>query len=230
MPRVTEVVKYLLIINIVMYFGTEMIGDSTRILAMFYPLSDNFQPFQIVTHMFMHGSPSHLFFNMFALFMFGSALESFWGPKRFLFFYLATGLGAAALYSLTQYFEFQYLASSLDPEVIERLKSGARTPGNYAGKTWYTLYGIWHGSVLGASGAVFGLLAGYGTLFPNNVIQLLIPPIPMKAKYFVLIYAAIELFLGMSSFNTGIAHFAHLGGALFGFLLIIYWRKKGSNF
>lgn len=199
--NITGVVKHLLIINVLMYFGTELImGHPDRLmLAMFFPTSDFFRPYQIVTHMFMHADIGHLFFNMFALFMFGPPLEQTFGPKRFLTFYLVTGFGALVLYLITQYLEVQYFGGS--PALLN-------VP------------------MLGASGAVFGLLAGFGTLFPNSIIQLLIPPIPLKAKYFVLIYAGIELFLGLGRFSTGIAHFAHLGGALFGFLLIMYWRKR----
>ena len=207
MYRITEVVKHLLIINILMYFGTLLLmGDGRLQLAMFYPASPHFQPYQIVTHMFMHGGTMHLFFNMFALFMFGPPLEASWGPKRFLFYYLFTGFGALGLYLLVQHFE---ISSITDPNLQGLM---INTP------------------MLGASGAVFGLLLGYGMLFPNSVIQLLIPPIPLKAKYFVMIYAGIELFLGLGNFSTGVAHFAHLGGALFGFLLILYWRKYGSRF
>lgn len=210
MYRITEVVKHLLIINILMYVGTLLLGDlfgplGRLQLAMFYPASPFFEPYQIVTHMFMHGGTMHLFFNMFALFMFGPPLEASWGPKRFLFYYLFTGFGALGLYLLVQSFE---IASIVD---VETKMAMINTP------------------MLGASGAVFGLLLGYGMLFPNSVIQLLIPPIPLKAKYFVMIYAGIELFLGLGNFSTGVAHFAHLGGALFGFLLILYWRKYGSR-
>ncbi len=201
MYQVTEVVKHLLIINVVMYFGTQMLlGESGRyILAMFYPTSPDFQPFQIVTHMFMHGSIGHLFFNMFGVYMFGPPLEQRWGSQRFLFYYLFSGFGALALYIFVKYIELNYLGA--DPRLV----------------------GI---PMLGASGALFGLLLGYGMSYPNNRIMLLIPPIPMKAKYFVMAYAAVELFLGFSGFNTGIAHFAHLGGALFGLLLILYWRTQ----
>jgi membrane associated rhomboid family serine protease len=220
MYRITDVVKHLLIINILMYIGSMLLGNPSGEmmlelvnerggtfadwgryrLAMFFPTSEYFQPYQIVTHMFMHGDVGHLFFNMFALFMFGPPLEMHFGAKRFLLYYLITGFGALALYLFVKYLEVSVF-----------------------GDTIYS-YNV---PVLGASGAVFGLLAGYGTLFPNNVIQLLIPPIPLKAKYFVMIYAGIELFLGLGNFNTGVAHFAHLGGALFGFLLILYWRRFG---
>jgi membrane associated rhomboid family serine protease len=172
------------------------------ILAMFYPSSVYFAPYQIITHMFMHGSISHLFFNMFAVFMFGPPLENLWGPKRFLFFYLVTGFGALFLHLFVKYIELHYMGA--DPISVN-------VP------------------VLGASGAVFGVLVGFGMNFPNTRLMLLFPPIPIKAKYFVAGYAVIELFLGLGNFSSGVAHFAHVGGALFGLLLILYWRKYGSR-
>lgn len=222
MFRVTEVVKHLLIINVLMYLGTMLLGDPShgtfsdlaneRVtdfslwgryrLAMFFPTSEYFRPFQIVTHMFMHADIRHLFFNMFAVFMFGPPLEATWGPKRFLFYYLLTGFGSVLLHTLVRGMEIYWFGESVFM---------ANVPS------------------LGASGAVFGLLVGYGMLFPDNRIMLLFPPIPLKAKYFVLIYAGVELFMGLGNFNTGVAHYAHLGGALFGFLLILYWRKFGSR-
>ncbi|MCU0346532.1 MAG: rhomboid family intramembrane serine protease [Saprospiraceae bacterium] len=150
----------------------------------------------------MHGDFMHIFFNMYALFMFGTAVESVWGPKKFLFYYLFTGFGALALQMIVQTIEFKYFGAN---------PAGGNVP------------------MLGASGAVFGILAAYGMQFPNNTLQLLFPPVSMKAKYFVLIYAAIEIGLGLSPFQTGVAHFAHVGGALFGFLLILYWRKRGER-
>lgn len=219
MYQISPVVRHLLIINVLMYLGTMLMGDpeSSRMLALineqtsdfsswgryqlaiFFPASEFFRPYQIVTHMFMHGNLTHLFFNMFALFMFGPPVESTFGPQRFLIYYLLTGFGALFLQMLVTWIEMNYLGGS--PYL-------ANVP------------------MVGASGAVFGLLAGYGILFPNNRIMLLFPPIPMKAKYFVMIYAGIELFLGVGRFTSGIAHFAHIGGALFGFLLILYWRRR----
>lgn len=223
MLRVTDVVKHLLVINVLLFFGTyfawnpseeamrALIGGVSGdfwewkryTLALFFPSSEYFRPFQVVTHMFMHGDPTHLLFNMFALYIFGPPLEIFWGPKRFLFYYLATGMGAFLLQLLVTYIELQ---NGMVPAYVENIP------------------------LLGASGAIFGLLAGYGMLFPNNLIHLLFPPIALKAKYFVLIYAGIELLMGLSPFNTGVAHFAHLGGAIAGFFLILYWRKFGSRF
>jgi membrane associated rhomboid family serine protease len=219
MYRITDTVKHLLIINVLLYFGSMLLGEPSSEtmlslinertnnfadwgryrLAMFFPSSDYFQPYQIISHMFMHGSVGHLFFNMFGLYMFGPPLESVWGPRRFLTFYLITGFGALGLHLIASYLEIQMLGGSS--------------------------YMI-NVPMLGASGAIFGVLAGFGMLFPNTTIMLLIPPIPMKAKYFVLIYAVLELFLGVSNFTAGVAHFAHVGGAIFGVLLILYWRYK----
>ena len=215
MPKITDTVKHLLIINVLVYFATLLLmGEGERSaetfwelgrygFALFFPTSDHFYPIQLVTHMFMHADEMHLLFNMFAVYMFGTALETYWGAKKFLIYYLVTGFGAMLLYLLVQ-----YLGVMNDPVGLAAIE---KIP------------------MLGASGAVFGLLAGFGMLFPNNVIQLLFPPIALKAKYFVLIYAAIELYLGVSGMNTGIAHFAHLGGALFGVLIILYWRKTDNR-
>ncbi len=218
---ISDVVKHLLIINVLMYLGTQLMGEPDNALmqalvageqsglsnwgrlqlAVFYPASDFFRPYQIISYMFMHGNLPHLLFNMFALYMFGSHVEMVWGPKRFLFYYFFTGLGALVLQMTVQYFELQLGA----PEWAVNIP------------------------MLGASGAVFGILAAYGMQFPNSILQLIFPPIRMKAKYFILIYAALEIGLGLSPFQTGVAHFAHVGGALFGALLILYWRKTGSQ-
>ncbi len=204
MPRITEVVKQLLIINGIMYVLAHMIMPSIADpLAMYYPASEFFRPWQLVSHMFMHGNFEHLLFNMFALFMFGPPLEMHLGPKRFLKFYFIAGFGALLLYLAVWYLE----VSAFSPAQYDQF---IRTPYR----------------MVGASGAIFGLLAGYGMLFPNHKIMLLIPPIPMKAKYFVLIYAAIEVYFGISNTNPGVAHFAHVGGAIFGALTILYWRKN----
>lgn len=223
MLRITEVVKHLLIINVLMYIGTfTLMGDPSAQtmnalansqgggdfaswgrfqLALFYPTSEYFRIFQVVTHMFMHADSTHIFFNMFALFMFGPMIEDRMGPKRFLQYYMITGMGAMALHMFVRYLDLTY--------------GGA--------EAWLN-----NVPMLGASGAVFGLLAAFAMFFPNQTIYLIFPPIPLKAWVFVSIYAAIELFSGLSNFNSGVAHFAHLGGALFGFLLILYWRRTGS--
>jgi membrane associated rhomboid family serine protease len=206
--NLTDVVKNLLILNVIMFIGGSILmntfGSSGDMLALHYNSSEfpdrygnYFEPYQIITHMFMHANLTHLFFNMFAVFMFGPILETTWGSKRFLIYYFFTAFGALALHTLVNYLTYN---------------SFQEMPG-----------------VLGASGAVFGLLLGFGVYYPNNVIQLLIPPIPIKAKYFVMIYAALELYLGFSNYDTGIAHFAHLGGALFGLIMIWGWRMQGKH-
>lgn len=209
------VVKNLLIINGLMYLATLAFYktgiDLNMKLGLFYIGSDYFHPYQFVTHMFMHGSLLHLFSNMFALWMFGMQLENFWGPKRFLFFYFFCGLGAAAIHSLVNYFEIQHLLLTED---LQRMMNMINMP------------------TVGASGAVFGVLLAFGMLFPNTRLMLLFPPIPIKAKYFVFFYAIFELYAGISSLNGGsnIAHFAHVGGMLFGYILIKYWNRRRRIF
>lgn len=198
--RVSPVVLNLIIINALMFFGTSfLMGDGRYLLAVYFPASEFFQPFQIITHMFMHANLEHLFFNMLMLFFLGPPLEHVLGKKRFLFYYLVAGFGALALSLLMQYMDIHYFGmNTVDIPM------------------------------LGASGAIFGVAVGFAMFFPDSIIQLLIPPIPIKAKYFVLILVAIDLFSGIGRINPGVAHFAHLGGALFGFLMIIFWRKYGT--
>ena len=171
--------------------------------ALYYPGSRFFHWYQLITHMFLHGNFSHLFFNMFALYMFGSALESQWGQKRFLFFYFFAGLGGAVFQILSWQYGLMGM-SAMEQQMF------LNTPFR----------------VIGASGAVFGVLAGFGMLFPNVELLLLFPPIPIKAKYFVAIYGLLEIFLGLSNMQTGVAHLAHVGGLVFGLILIFYWKRK----
>lgn len=225
MFQLTDAVKHLLIINVIMFFGTMFFmdgpsfqpingGDMVNIvdwgrlqLAIFYPTSAYFAPYQIVTHMFMHANLGHLFFNMFALFMFGPHLERLWGAKRFTVFYFVAGFGALALHFLVQYIQINYFI-----------------------ETQSVYYQLINTPTLGASGAIFGVLAGFAMKFPNVELFLLFLPIPIKAKYFVLIYAGFELFMGLNPYSSGgVAHFAHVGGALFGFLMVLYWNKYGSR-
>jgi membrane associated rhomboid family serine protease len=234
---VPPVVKNLIIINVLMLLVTSILQlrgiDLARILGLHYIQSPEFKPYQLVTHMFMHGGWMHLIFNMFALWMFGRVLESVWGPKRFFIYYFVTGLGAAALHSFVNYMEFQHYASKLDPETVRAVFSqGADLLQQ--GQNWVGPAGnlnmILNTPTVGASGAVFGILLGFGMLFPNTELMLLFPPIPIKAKYFVIGYGAIELFSGIANPGDNVAHFAHLGGMLFGFFMIKYWNKKTRNF
>jgi membrane associated rhomboid family serine protease len=179
--------------NVFMFIGTLIIlGDPGRlVLAAYMPGSENFQPWQVITHMFMHGNLMHLVFNMIGIYFFGSMIEMIWNPQRFLFYYFFCGLGAWVLHLAVQWWEFQQMG--FDP-----LDSPP---------------------MLGASGAVFGIMTAFAFHFPNHEIRLMFPPIAMRAKYFVPILAVLELIYGTQRISSGIAHFAHLGGAIFGFIL-----------
>jgi membrane associated rhomboid family serine protease len=229
-----EVVKNLLIINVLMYIASLVFPTMQHHLALYPFSSEAFQPYQLLSHMFMHGSPTHIFFNMFALFMFGRDTEYTFGAKKFLLFYFVTGLGAALLHQLANYAELQYALSKLTPEHINEVYTNGLSylseEKNFRDETLAYANIALNRPAVGASGAVFGILAAFGMLYPNRMIMLLIPPIPMKAKYFVLIMGALELYLGFSQHQSGVAHFAHVGGALFGFLMILYWRSRGEKF
>ncbi len=233
---IPPVVKNLILINIVLFFATMAFQqlNLTRVLGLFYPGSEYFKPHQLVTHMFMHGGFTHIFFNMFALFMFGRVLESVWGPRRFLVYYFVTGLGAAALHTFVNYLQLSSLESQLSPEAIQMVyQDGAQalTQGkNFIDHSMAQMNLVINIPTVGASGAVFGLLLAFGALFPNTQLMLIFPPIPIKAKYFVIGYGLIELYLGFSRSGSNIAHFAHIGGMLFGYILIRYWNKKSKNF
>jgi membrane associated rhomboid family serine protease len=227
------VVKNLIILNVVMLILTELLKISginlNGILGLYFPKSEYFRSWQVVTHMFMHGGFVHLLFNMFALWMFGRVLEQVWGPKRFLIYYLATGLGAAFVFEMVQWIQYNRVMGILTPEQLQYVYdsgSNAVSQGqNFADEQMGMLNSILNVPVVGASGAVYGVLLAFGVLFPNTQLMFIFPPIPVKAKYVVIGYAAIELYLAITAPGSGIAHTAHLGGMIFGYLLIRYWRK-----
>lgn len=261
LSNIPEVVKNLLIINVIMLLATMVLEgkgiDLRSILGIHHFSSPDFRPYQLVTYIFMHGDFMHLFFNMFALYMFGRILETVWGPKRFLLYYMITGIGAAFINMLVQtyslygmeeavnyyiqnptpsnfelfldeygggnYMQFiaEFTQNAQNPEYIEATISKAKQMLVLSRDV----------PTVGASGSVFGILLAFGMLFPNTQLMLLIPPIPIKAKYFVIIYGAIELYSGIQN-NPGdnVAHFAHLGGMLFGYFLIRYWKKNTNQF
>lgn len=210
------VVKNLLLINVIMYLITLITGNFMyENFALFYFKSPFFKPFQLVTHMFMHGDFAHIFFNMYALFIFGSVLERVWGSQKFLFYYFVTGIGAALLH-------MGVMALQLNGYMADF------NAGNMFAQAG--IQDILTTPTVGASGAIYGLLLAYGMLFPNNIIQLIFPPVALKAKWFVLIYGVIELWLGLSGKGGNIAHFAHLGGMIFGVFLILYWKKNNRMY
>ena len=255
------VVKNLLIINGLFFLATitmEQQGvDLTRYLGLHYFESEYFAPYQYITYMFMHGGFSHILFNMFALWMFGSSIENFWGAKKFLIYYFVTGIGAAFLQTGVNWFSisnihvaveaykamptpetFMVLANDyfssfpINPQFIQQWSSDPNSQiaitetYNYINDALQVLVNV---PTVGASGAVFGLLLAFGMLFPNSIIYVYFA-LPIKAKYFVMIYGAIALYSGFAN-NPGdnVAHFAHLGGMLFGFFMIKYWKKNQFN-
>lgn len=229
MSNVPTAVKNIIIINVVIMLAT-MFKESLMVsrFALWFPASPYFEWWQPVTHLFMHGGFFHLFFNMYTLFIFGSVLERVWGPKKFLIFYFVTGLGAAAVHMGVQWFEYNSAlkaigmtageASIWADEIAQSIDAGATMIPSWSS--------VLFTPTVGASGAIYGILMGYAMLYPDSIMRLVFPPIALKAKWFVLIFAGLELLLGVSSTGGGIAHFAHLGGLIFGFILIIYWKKK----
>ena len=221
MRELPVVTKNLLYVNGLMFLAlmvAEKYGlDLNEYLGLHLFVADDFKPFQIVTYMFMHGDFMHLLFNMFALFMFGRVLENVWGPKRFLTFYMFTGIGAGLIQEVVQ---FIYYETQLAMYSGVNLGAGLIVPMSQYLNMWITV---------GASGAIYGILLAFAMTFPNEKLFIMPFPFPIKAKYFVIIFGAIELFSGMSNrVGDNVAHFAHLGGMLFGLILILYWRKKGE--
>ena len=223
-----EVVKNLLIINGLFFLATISLDnfglDLVKIFGLHQFQSPDFRPHQIVSHLFMHGDFTHLFFNMFALWMFGKILENVWGAKRFLTFYIVTGIGAAFVHLLISQYQILSISNQI-PEMVNLAIEGRYNPSIPISKKLTQLIIT---PTVGASGAVFGLLLAFGMLFPNTLLYIYFA-IPIKAKYFVLAYGILELYSGISNNPAdNVAHFAHLGGMIFGYFLIKYWRKNAS--
>jgi membrane associated rhomboid family serine protease len=264
MMNMTETVKQLIIINVIFFVGALIVPTAYDYLALFYFDSPNFKFWQPITHMFMHAplpNFSHILFNMFALYSFGSALEHFWGGKKFLFFYISCGLGAALLHSVVNYFEIRALLEPIESlsltktEIELLLSTDYRTlfdeNGQMLAGQIKTLLervhcnqeqfnaiaqasSVFQSTAVGASGAIYGLLVAFAFMFPNAGLSLIFLPIPIKAKYFVPGLLMLDLFLGVSGksifgTSTGIAHFAHIGGAIVGFIMMWYWKKNQFN-
>ena len=258
------VVKNLLILNVLMLFVTwatqAMYGyDLTRVLGLYYPGSPYFKPIQFVTHLFMHASFWHLFFNMFALFMFGTAIESVWGPKRFFIYYMVVGLGASVFYLAVNAIQFTMISNAANdmlnsgsPDAFMSLLKSHFAPiykqmlGSEGMNAWYAdphnikfareaydnvqswLLTMQNVPIIGASGAVYGVLLAFGMMFPDQKIYLYFL-FPIKAKYFVIIFGLLEVYFSIAQPGSDIAHVAHIGGIIFGFILIKYWNRKGAR-
>ncbi|WP_400073651.1 rhomboid family intramembrane serine protease [Zobellia russellii] len=242
MGRLTEAIKHLLIINILFFVATSLYGDQMyQWFSLWFPKNENFAFYQIVTHMFMHGGFMHIAFNMYALWAFGTPLEQMWGRNKFLFFYFSAGLGSALIHTGVNYYYFnegmQALVNSgmTESSIMEIISSGQYSPDwyNIASKsTIDNFLSAYNTPAVGASGAIYGVLVAFGMMFPNSELFLMFIPVPVKAKYFIPILIGLDLFSGVtgySLFGQGIAHFAHIGGALFGFLMMWYWKKNQFN-
>ncbi|VXC17260.1 Rhomboid family protein [Flavobacterium sp. 9R] len=247
MMNITPTVKQLLIINVLFYIGSMIVGEPAyRLLSMYYFDNPDFHVWQIFTHMFMHAplpNVMHILFNMFALYSFGSALEHFWGGKKFLFFYISCGLGAALLHTGVNYYFFENGLNTLisngftKADILQVLNEGkinTRWQELLTVTEFNEFVGAYFGTVVGASGAIYGLLVAFAFMFPNAELALMFIPIPIKAKYFVPGLLLIDLYSGVTGGSifggsSGIAHFAHLGGALLGFLMMWYWKKNQFN-
>lgn len=242
MGRLTDAVKHLLIINILFFVATSLYGEQMyQWFSLWFPKNENFEIWQIVSHMFMHGGFMHILFNMYALWAFGSPLERMWGRNKFFFFYFSAGLGAALIHTGVNYYYFNLgmeaiVNSGLDEAtVMEIVSQGKYSPD------WYKLapesvidnfLGAYNTPAVGASGAIYGILVAFGMSFPNSELFLIFLPVPIKAKYFIPVLVGLDLFSGLTGypiFGSGIAHFAHVGGALFGFIMMWYWKRNQFN-
>ncbi|WP_077398685.1 rhomboid family intramembrane serine protease [Cellulophaga omnivescoria] len=241
MGRLTDVIKHLIIINVIFFLATQTLGDQMyQWFSLWFPENENFQLWQLVSHMFMHGGFMHIAFNMYALYAFGTPLEQMWGKNKFLFFYFSAGIGAALIHTGVNYFYFNQGLDAIvnsgvfKEEVMNALLEGRNVNWySYASKsTMDNFLSAYYGPAVGASGAIYGVLVAFGMMFPNAELMMIFLPIPIKAKYFIPVLIGIDLFSGLtgySLFGGGIAHFAHIGGAIFGFIMMWYWKKNQFN-
>jgi len=241
---ITDAVKHLLIINVIMFAGTLAIGNGETFyqwFALHFPENKMFQPWQIITHIFMHGGITHILFNMFALWMFGTAVEQIFGWKKFIVFYMLSGLGAAIIQVAFLYFQYNSGLATLmetgipQSEIVSILNEGKYNTRwtSILGDNFNSFIGAFNSTMVGASGAIMGILVAFGMLFPESKLMLIFLPIPIKAKYFIPAIIALDLFSGLTGQSifspSNTAYMAHVGGAFTGFLLMYFWKKNESD-
>jgi membrane associated rhomboid family serine protease len=234
MGNITETVKHLIILNVILFVVPQFLNlDLTNILALHFPQNEHFGFWQYLTSTFMHGSFGHILFNMYGLYAFGTPLEQIWGKKKFLFFYFSTGIGASIIYTLVNYYQFNDAFEKLielGATKMEIMKLMDPT-FIYNDEILQTVNSLYNTSALGASGAVYGVLVAFGLYFKEAKLAMIFFPIPIAAKYFIPILLLGDLFFGMTRYSVGnIAHFAHVGGALVGFIIAWYWKKNQFKF
>ncbi|MDB4047777.1 rhomboid family intramembrane serine protease [Polaribacter sp.] len=230
MNKLTDGIKHLIIINVILFVAPQLLQlDFTNMLALHFPENEHFGFWQYITHMFMHASFSHILFNMYGLWAFGTPLEQMWGRKKFLFFYFSAGLGAGIIYTLVNYYQFNaaletLITSGISQNEILELMNPTKM---YQNKDLQTMNQLYNTPAVGASGAVYGVLAAFGLYFKDAKLALIFLPIPIAAKYFIPVMIFGDLFFGMTKYSVGnIAHFAHIGGALIGFIIAYSWKKN----
>jgi membrane associated rhomboid family serine protease len=238
MGRMTEAVKHLIIINVLFFIAPQLMPDLglQNMFALYFPENPNFGFWQFLTHMFMHGSFMHIMFNMYGLWAFGTPLEQIWGRNKFLFFYFSAGLGAGVIYSLVNYYQFNAVYEQLvniglsGVEIQQILDTGSYSSqilGSISETDLSEFFATYHTPAVGASGAIYGVLVAFGMTFPNAKLALIFFPVPIAAKYFIPAIILGDLFFGMTSYSIGnVAHFAHVGGALIGFIIAWYWKQN----
>lgn len=238
MNNITDAIKHLIIINVILFVGPQFLKlDFSNLLALHFPKNEHFGIWQYITHMFMHGSFGHILFNMYGLWAFGSPLEKMWGKNKFMFFYFSAGIGAGLIYTLVNYYQFNgiynlFVNAGLDQSeiitILERAKTtDIRVIEQITQEQFNRIIGLYNAKAVGASGAVYGVLVAFGMYFKDAKLALIFLPIPIAAKYFIPILIAIDVFFGMTDYSIGnIAHFAHIGGAIIGFMIAWYWKKN----
>ncbi|WP_158837939.1 rhomboid family intramembrane serine protease [Polaribacter sp. L3A8] len=234
--KITGAIKHLIIINVIVFVAPQLLKlDFTNVLALHFPENEHFGIWQYVTHMFMHGSFSHILFNMYGLWAFGTPLEQMWGKKKFIFFYFSAGLGAGLIYTLVNYYQFNGIYEQLanfgltagDIQNILNLGSYNDARITLSNERMVKFYSLYHTPAVGASGAIYGVLVAFGIYFKDAKLALIFFPVPIAAKYFIPVMILGDLFFGMTKYSIGnIAHFAHIGGALIGFIIAWYWKKN----
>jgi len=239
MGKLTDAIKHLIILNVIFFAATSFIGPSlSNWFALYFPENENFGFWQFVTHMFMHGGFMHILFNMYALWAFGSPLEQMWGRNKFLFFYFSAGIGAGLIYTAVNYFQFnsvynELISAGMQASDIQTLLETRSYNSSILDvipeKKLAEIYQIYNTPAVGASGAIYGVLVAFGMSFPNAKLALIFLPVPIAAKYFIPVLIGLDLFSGVTGFSIfggGIAHFAHVGGAIIGFIMMKYWQKN----
>lgn len=245
MTKFFDAIKVLIAANIILYVITFLMPGMETFMfekfALYFPKNEKFSYWQLITNMFMHGGFTHLLFNMYALWAFGSPLEEMWGRNKFLVFYFVSGIGAGVIYTLVNYFQFnsiyqELINAGVSPaeilSLLETGKYGATSLSSFSETRLVEFYRLFNTPAVGASGAIYGILVAFGITYPNAKLALIFFPVPIAAKYFIPVLIGLDLFSGVTGFSIfggGIAHFAHIGGALIGFLLMWYWRIQKEH-